>query len=149
MLVVLKSALDKSVSRKTRTLLAAVSSKQGLSTSRLNDVRYNQTSSSTVLGHQDKNVNDATKSPVTFPLSTKVVICGGGLFGTSVAYHLAQLGYTDVVLVTRDTLGSGSSRFSTGLVELIKMSPTETIFSKYSASLYKKLQDEGHDLSNT
>lgn len=34
--------------------------------------------------------------------SVKVIICGGGLIGTSVAYHLAQLGYKDVVLVTRD-----------------------------------------------
>lgn len=34
--------------------------------------------------------------------SFKVIICGGGLIGTSVAYHLAQLGYKDVVLVTRD-----------------------------------------------
>jgi len=38
----------------------------------------------------------------TFPSETKVVICGGGLIGTSVAYHLGQLGYKDVVLVTRD-----------------------------------------------
>jgi hypothetical protein len=38
----------------------------------------------------------------TIPSSTKVVICGGGLIGTSVAYHLGQLGYKDVVLVTRD-----------------------------------------------
>ena len=87
------------------------------------------------------------KLPPTFPLSTKVVICGGGLFGTSVAYHLAHLGYKEVILVTRDKLGSGSSRFSTGLVETIKVSTTETLLSKYTANLYKKLQDEGHNLS--
>jgi hypothetical protein len=46
--------------------------------------------------------SNADEQQVKFPLSTKVVICGGGLFGTSVAYHLAQLGYKDVVLVTRD-----------------------------------------------
>ena len=48
------------------------------------------------------NVDEQHTHQITFPLSTKVVICGGGLFGTSVAYHLAQLGYKDVVLVTRD-----------------------------------------------
>lgn len=37
------------------------------------------------------------------PAAAKVVICGGGLIGTSVAYHLAELGYKDVVLLTRDT----------------------------------------------
>jgi hypothetical protein len=42
------------------------------------------------------------KPDIKFPLSTKVVICGGGLFGTSVAYHLANLGFKDVILVTRD-----------------------------------------------
>jgi hypothetical protein len=93
----------------------------------------------------NKSVNKS--SNVTFPLATKVVICGGGLFGTSIAYHLGQLGYKDVVLVTRDRIGSGSSRFSTGLVECIKVSTTETLFSKYTANLYQKLQNEGHDLS--
>lgn len=36
------------------------------------------------------------------PAATKVIICGGGLIGTSVAYHLAEFGYKDVVLLTRD-----------------------------------------------
>ena len=36
------------------------------------------------------------------PKSTKVLICGGGLIGVSVAYHLTQLGYKDIVLVTRN-----------------------------------------------
>ena len=82
-----------------------------------------------------------------FPLSTKVVICGGGLFGTSTAYHLAQLGYKDVILVTRDKLGSGTTFYSTGVVSIMRLSTSETIFTKYSASLYDKLQNEGHDLS--
>ncbi len=51
------------------------------------------------------NIDEQQTQHVKFPLSTKVVICGGGLFGTSVAYHLAQLGYKDVVLVTRDKYG--------------------------------------------
>jgi NADPH-dependent 2,4-dienoyl-CoA reductase/sulfur reductase-like enzyme len=81
------------------------------------------------------------------PTATKVVICGGGLIGTSVAYHLAQLGYKDVVLVTRDKLGSGTTFYSTGELGIIKLSTSETLFSKYSANLYEKLQDEGHQIS--
>lgn len=46
---------------------------------------------------------EADSTPVvSLPSSTRVVICGGGLFGTSLAYHLGQLGYQNVVLVTRD-----------------------------------------------
>jgi UDP-galactopyranose mutase len=82
-----------------------------------------------------------------FPLSTKVVICGGGLFGTSTAYHLAQLGYKDVILVTRDKLGSGTTFYSTGVVSIMRLSTSETIFTKYSANLYDQLQNGGHDLS--
>ena len=60
---------------------------------------------------------------------------------------LDELGYKNVVLLTRDVIGSGSSQFSNGIVRTINISPTETIFSKYSTNLYKKLQEQGHDLS--
>jgi sarcosine oxidase, subunit beta len=46
--------------------------------------------------------------------SAEVVIVGGGAMGTSVAYHLAKLGITDVVLVERDTLGSGATSKAAG-----------------------------------
>ena len=48
------------------------------------------------------------------PESAEVVIVGGGVVGTSAAYHLAELGVTDVVLLERDTLGSGSTSKSAG-----------------------------------
>ncbi|MGH3024816.1 MAG: NAD(P)/FAD-dependent oxidoreductase [Gaiellaceae bacterium] len=48
------------------------------------------------------------------PGSAEVVIVGGGVMGTSVAYHLAKLGVTDVVLVERESLGSGSTSKSAG-----------------------------------
>jgi pyruvate dehydrogenase phosphatase regulatory subunit len=90
--------------------------------------------------------SSSASSEVKFPLAAKVVICGGGLFGTSVAYHLAQLGYKDVILVTRNTLGSGTSFYSTGIVSIMRLSTSDTIFSKYSSTLYEKLQSEGHDI---
>ena len=53
--------------------------------------------------YQTISQNENERSAQTrFPLATKVVVCGGGLFGTSVAYHLANLGLKDVILVTRD-----------------------------------------------
>lgn len=43
-----------------------------------------------------------SSSSSVIPAATKVVICGGGLFGTSIAYHLGQLGYKNVILLTQD-----------------------------------------------
>jgi sarcosine oxidase, subunit beta len=52
--------------------------------------------------------------PQTTPKSAEVVIVGGGAMGTSVAYHLAKLGMTDVVLLERESLASGSTSKSAG-----------------------------------
>jgi monoamine oxidase len=55
--------------------------------------------------YNEINFNQKTTSATStnkLPKSTKVLICGGGLIGVSVAYHLTQLGYKDIVLVTRN-----------------------------------------------
>ena len=53
---------------------------------------------------------------MTCPTRARCVIIGGGVGGTSIAYHLAELGWRDVVLVERDQLTSGSTFHSAGLV---------------------------------
>ena len=50
------------------------------------------------------------------PASARVVIVGGGIVGCSVAYHLAKLGWSDVVLLERNTLTSGTTWHAAGLV---------------------------------
>ena len=76
----------------------------------------------------------------------RVVIVGGGVGGTSVAYHLAQLGWTDVVLVERDQLTSGSTFHSAGLVGQLRGSVTLTSMMMYGTELYRRLHaDTGHD----
>src|SRR5262245_50642887 len=45
----------------------------------------------------------------SLPNGASVAIVGGGIMGASIAFHLAQAGVEDIVLVERDTLGSGSS----------------------------------------
>lgn len=74
------------------------------------------------------------------PSRAKIVIIGGGVGGTSVAYHLAQLGETDVVLVDRNDLTSGSTFHSAGMVGQLRADPTLTKMNMHSANLYRELQ---------
>ena len=51
-----------------------------------------------------------------YPSSAKVVVVGGGVAGTSCAYHLAKFGWKDVVLLERDQLTSGTTWHAAGLI---------------------------------
>jgi glycine cleavage system aminomethyltransferase T/glycine/D-amino acid oxidase-like deaminating enzyme len=72
----------------------------------------------------------------------RAVIIGGGVGGTSVAYHLAVRGWTDIVLVDRAELTSGSTFHSAGLVGQLRSSVTLTTMMMYGAALYRRLRDE-------
>src|SRR4029079_17709890 len=72
----------------------------------------------------------------------RAVIIGGGVGGTSIAYHLAERGWTDVVLVDRAELTSGSTFHSAGLVGQLRGSVTLTKMMMYGASLYGRLAAE-------
>ncbi len=73
---------------------------------------------------------------------TRAVIIGGGVGGTSIAYHLTLAGWTDIVLVERAELTSGSTFHSAGLVGQLRGSVTLTRMMQYSAELYRRLRDE-------
>ena len=77
------------------------------------------------------------------PDRARVVIIGGGVIGTSVAYHLAELGWTDVLLLERDQLTSGTTWHAAGLIVSGGMT-TQTLawMAKYSRELYEVLEDE-------
>jgi len=70
----------------------------------------------------------------------RVVVIGGGVGGASIAYHLAGLGWSDVVLVERDQLTSGSTFHSAGLVGQLRSSVTLTRMMMYGTDLYRRLQ---------
>ena len=76
------------------------------------------------------------------PGSARCVIIGGGVGGTSIAYHLARLGYEDVLLVDRNQLTSGSTFHSAGLVGQLRGSVSLTKMMMYSVELYRELGAE-------
>ena len=72
----------------------------------------------------------------------RAVIIGGGVGGTSIAYHLAERGWTDIVLVDRAELTSGSTFHSAGLVGQLRGSVTLTRMMMYGSDLYRRLAAE-------
>lgn len=78
------------------------------------------------------------------PARARIVIVGGGVGGTSVAYHLARLGERDVLLLDRADLTSGSTFHSAGLVGQLRADPTLTRMNMYSVELYRELQRGEH-----
>ena len=75
-----------------------------------------------------------------YPSSAKVVVIGGGVAGTSCAYHLAKFGWKDVVLLERDQLTSGTTWHAAGLIGQLGATSTITKLRKYSLDLYKELE---------
>jgi heterotetrameric sarcosine oxidase gamma subunit len=77
------------------------------------------------------------------PDRARVVVIGGGIIGTSVAYHLAHMGWKDVVLLERDRLTSGTTWHAAGLmVTFGSTSETSTELRKYTRDLYGRLEAE-------
>src|SRR3954463_16261513 len=77
------------------------------------------------------------------PDRARVVVIGGGVIGCSVAYHLAHLGWKDIVLLEQDQLTSGTTWHSAGLmVTFGSTSETSTEMRKYTRDLYARLEAE-------
>ncbi len=70
------------------------------------------------------------------------MIIGGGIAGCSIAYHLARLGWTDVILLDKGELTSGSTWHAAGVVTHFHTSPALMHMRKYSIALYRRLQAE-------
>jgi 4-methylaminobutanoate oxidase (formaldehyde-forming) len=74
------------------------------------------------------------------PSHASIAIIGGGIAGCSIAYHLAKKGQTDVVLLDKGELTSGSTWHAAGLVTHFHTSPTLMRMRKYSIEFYRSLQ---------
>jgi len=76
------------------------------------------------------------------PSHARAVIIGGGVSGCSVAYHLAKLGWKDIVLLERKQLTSGTTWHAAGLIGQLRNTHNMTRLAKYSADLYTRLEAE-------
>ena len=82
----------------------------------------------------------APSGPV--PSRARVVIIGGGVIGASVAYHLAELGWADVLLLEQGQLSCGTTWHAAGLVGQLRASESGTRLVQYSTRLYARLEEE-------
>ena len=77
------------------------------------------------------------------PARARVVVIGGGIIGCSVAYHLAHMGWRDVVVLERDRITSGTTWHAAGLIVTFgSTSETSTEMRKYTRDLYARLEAE-------
>lgn len=76
------------------------------------------------------------------PSQARVVIIGGGVVGCSVAYHLAKMGWKDVVLLERKQLTCGTTWHAAGLIGQLRATSNMTKLARYSAELYLGLEEE-------
>ena len=83
------------------------------------------------------------------PDAARIIVIGGGVGGASVAFHLSELGETDVLVLDRDELTSGSTFHSAGLVGQLRADPTLTRMIMYSVELYRRLQRSEHPVGWT
>jgi 4-methylaminobutanoate oxidase (formaldehyde-forming) len=88
-------------------------------------------------------VSAVNPSTANLPSHARVVVIGGGVIGTSVAYHLALMGWREIVLLERDRLTSGTTWHAAGLmVTFGSTSETSTEMRKYTRALYSRLEEE-------
>ncbi|MDQ1733707.1 MAG: hypothetical protein QOK10_3866 [Pseudonocardiales bacterium] len=76
------------------------------------------------------------------PERAEIVVIGGGVIGTSVAYHLTKLGRTDVLLLEQGRLSGGTTWHAAGLVGQLRASESGTRLVQYSTELYQRLESE-------
>lgn len=92
--------------------------------------------------HQHRSLLSSAISTTaaTLPDDANVIVIGGGIIGTSVAYHLSKLGIKDVLLLEKDKLTSGTTWHAAGLINTFgSLSSTSTYMRKYTKELYSNI----------
>lgn len=102
-----------------------------------------------LMGDHDERLLEADLSASTFaadaagapPARARAVVIGGGIIGASVAYHLADLGWTDTVVLERGNVSCGTTWHAAGLMTRTRGSHVQTELASYSRDFYKGLAD--------
>ncbi len=76
------------------------------------------------------------------PSRAEVIVVGGGVVGTSIAYHLTKAGVSDVLLLERHELTAGTTWHAAGLVAQLRSTENLTRLAQYTLELYQKLEAE-------
>lgn len=79
------------------------------------------------------------------PGRAQVVIAGAGLVGNSIAYHLVQQGWRDIVILDKGDVADGRSKYSHGCLGMFRPTPERQVV-KYCLDMYQDLQDQGYPL---
>ena len=74
--------------------------------------------------------------------NARVVVIGGGVVGCSILYHLAKAGWTDVILVERNELTSGSSWHAAGSLFSLTTPANASVLQKYAVDMYAEIEKE-------
>lgn len=90
----------------------------------------------------DNAISLVSRLDYSLPRRARVAVLGGGIIGTSIAYHLARAGVRDVVLLERTTLGSGSSAKPLGGVRATFSDPGNIILGRRSLEAYEHFESE-------
>ena len=83
--------------------------------------------------------------PNKLPSHAKVVIIGGGVVGSSTAYHLTKLGIKDIVVLERKTLTCGTTWAAAGLIVNLRGTPEMVSMTRYGYELYQEIEKETED----
>lgn len=94
-----------------------------------------------ITGHVDNVVPLEASLPIPLPSEADVVILGGGIMGASIAFHLAEAGVKNIVLLERNTLGSGSSAKPLGGVRATFSDPGNILLGQRSLEAYERFNE--------
>jgi 4-methylaminobutanoate oxidase (formaldehyde-forming) len=86
--------------------------------------------------------NNVTPSTLNLPSSTQILVIGGGIVGSSAAYHLAKLDVSDVVLLEQNAIGGGTTWHAAGMVTRLRSTAAMAAIHDHSAKLYASLPAE-------
>jgi 4-methylaminobutanoate oxidase (formaldehyde-forming) len=78
----------------------------------------------------------------SLPKAARVVVVGGGVIGSSIAYNLAKRGWTEIVLLEKSKLTSGTTWHAAGLVGQLRGTKIETMLSAQAVKVYSMLEEE-------